>query len=110
MRPLLLFLPLILAATSAVAEEWRARALSDIKEQEKAVIAIRFMQPRILTATAKADAEKINELPEDLCLGLLRNGMPPGEEVIVQVFDAEAMARKEYKELGHFTCFNATVQ
>jgi hypothetical protein len=110
MRILLLSLPLMVAATSAVAEEWRTRALSDIKEQEKAVIAIRFMQPRILIATAKADAENISELPEDLCLGLLRNGMPLGEEVIVRVFDAEAMARREHKELGHFTCFNATVQ
>ena len=110
MRPLLLSLPLIFATNLAVAEDWRARALSDIEEQEKSVIAIRFMQPRILIATAKADAERLGELPEDLCLGLLRNGMPPGEQVMIRVFDAEAMARKEHKELAHFDCLNATVQ
>ena len=108
------------AAAKIEAEQAAAKAAAEAAAattawREKAITAIR-QEPRVADAswpngngpslwiTMRDDGTRRDGYAESMCLILGQNGMPAGDFIVIHIYDAAAMAREEFREIGRYDC------
>jgi len=104
------------AAEAAAKEEARvAAAVATTAWREKAITAIR-QEPKVADAswpngngpslwiTMRDDGTRRDGYAESMCLILGQHGMQAGDFIVIHIYDAAAMTKDEFREIGRYDC------
>lgn len=90
---------------TANAEAWTEKANADVK-QDPAVVEAFLSSRGSYWVSYRNPVGRFDMYAQTVCFSLKGSGMPEGRNIVITIWDAHAMARKEFKRVGRTICDN----